>query len=131
MSADLKDEFRQVRFRCTQSPLPAEFFIVTACNPDGNQVDDETNRVATERLKEEIARLGFEAFPVTGGSWDFSHAEPGQGIVSSRAEALALARLFRQLAIFEVRDGRVFLIGARFETSAEEEVGRWDDLLYR
>lgn len=129
MSFDLKEEFRHVRFRCDLSPVPSAFFIVTACNPEGNVVDDEANRKATGRLEEDVERLGFDTFSVTGGNKDFSHAEPGLGIRCTRSEALDLARRFRQLAIFEIRAGRVFLISADDENSEGEEVGRWEDLL--
>lgn len=129
MNPDLKNEFRHVRFLCDQSPVPPAFFIVTACNPEGKQVDDDANRKAAERLEEEVGRLGYESFAVTGGNKDFSHAEPGLGICCSRPVALDLARRFRQLAIFEVRNGRVSLISASGETSAEEDVGLWEDLL--
>jgi len=40
-----------------------------------------------------------------------------------------MARQFRQLAIFEVRDGRVFLISALEDPEPDEVVGQWAELL--
>jgi len=125
----LKGEFRQARFRCDASPLPSTFFIITAHNPDGITVSDAANQQADEGLRAEISRLGYEPFPVTGGSADFTHAEPGHGLPCARGEALAMARQFRQLAIFEVRDGRVFLISALEDPEPDEVVGQWAELL--
>lgn len=66
---------------------------------------------------------------MTGGSADFTHAELGHGIPCSREEALALARQFRQVAIFEVRDGTVFLHSTRSSGLEQEVIGKWSELV--
>jgi hypothetical protein len=125
----LKPEYRDVRFRCGESDLPRYFYIITAHNPDGAAVAEEANTRADVALREEIGLLGFLSFPVTGGSPDFSHAEPGYGIQCSREEALGLARQFRQDAVFEIREGKVTLISALPSAEPDEFVGLWRDLL--
>jgi hypothetical protein len=71
---------------------------------------------------------GHDPIRVTGGNHDFTHSEPGYGIPCTRAEGLILARQFRQEAIFEVRDDRVFLISALVSPEPDEEVGLWSEL---
>ncbi len=108
--ADLPAEYRGTHFRCGLRDVPPEFRIVTAWNPEGEKTEVAANLVADEHLRSEIARLGFESFPVVGGNAEFTHEEPGHGIVCNRAEAVLLARRFRQLAFFEVLGGRVYLV---------------------
>ncbi|MFK5923388.1 MAG: DUF3293 domain-containing protein [Verrucomicrobiota bacterium] len=125
----MKDEYQQVRFHCEQKELPAAFFVVTAHNPEGNTVDDIANQMANEQLRAELESLNFKNFHVTGGNSDFSHAEPGYGIVCTREEALRLARKFRQDAIFEVREGKVFLVSAKDPTELIKKIGLWVELM--
>ena len=95
----------------------------------GETVDGTTNQKANEQLRSELDRLDYKTFPVTGGSPDFSHAELGYGIVCTREEALCLARQFRQDAVFEVREGKVFLVSATNTVAIVEEIGLWSELL--
>lgn len=124
----LKPEYGEVRFRCAVIDPPSSFFIITAHNPDGVKRDDAANRQADERFLIELERHGFAAFTVTGGSPDFSHSEAGYGIVCAREEALCLATLFRQDAIFEVCDGRVILLSALPSGEPDKEIGLWSEL---
>jgi hypothetical protein len=126
---DLPDEYRQVRFRSPVEDVPPEFRILTAHNPEGVVTPPEANEEADTHLRAELDRQGFEYFPVTGGSRDFSHAEPGYGIVCDRAEALLLARRFCQNGFFEVLGGRVYLISVHEAHRPGEYVGRWRDLV--
>jgi len=125
----MKEEYREVRFRCERADVPSSFVIVTAHNPDGIITDEHENQRSDERLRNKLDAIGFEYFPVTGGSADFSHAEPGHGVVCSREEALEIAREFDQQAIFEVREGKVFLISALPSPEADEELGKWEELV--
>ncbi len=125
MNSSLHDAFKQVRFLCDEDGVPDHFFIVTACNPDGVTVSENRNAKADQSLKETIDQLGFSVFRVTGGDFDFSHAEPGWGISCSRDQAKALAVSYRQLAFFEIRDGKVLLIVTDATDAAPEDLGKW------
>lgn len=127
--ADLPAAYREVRFRCEEGAVPPEFRIITAWNPEGEILSPAVNAVADEHLRSEIDRLRFESFPVTGGNADFSHAEPGYGIVCNRAEAVLLARRFRQLGFYEVLGGRVYLVSVHEGHAPGDPIGRWRDLL--
>lgn len=129
--AALPSAYRAVRFRCELRDIPSEFRVVTAWNPDGEVTDVAANHLADEHLRNEIARQGFESFPVTGGDRDFSHAEPGYGIVCNRAEAVLLARRFRQLAFFEVLGGRIYLVSVHEGHLPGDFIGCWRDRIER
>ena len=100
-----------------------------AHNPDGATADEQANQAANRTLETEIEQAGHHHFPVTGGSPDFTHAEPGFGVTCTDEEALRLARQFRQEAVFKVEDGRVFLISALDTNAAPEEIGSWNNLI--
>lgn len=125
----LRPEYRDACFRCPDPEPPARFFIITAYNPDGREVDERSNMIADAALRREISALGLDYLPVTGGSPDFSHAEPGYGIVCTRETALGLAKQFCQDAVFEVRHGQVILISALPSAEPDVVIGEWSDRL--
>jgi len=104
----------QARFRADlpHGGLPHSFCIVTACNPDGKTTSPEANAAANASLRELVEKQGWPHFPVTGGSADFTHTEPGFGIIAELDDCIALARTFKQEALFFVQRGRVFLYEA-------------------
>lgn len=121
--------YHQVRFKAElpEDALPVRFGIVTACNPDGRSVSDTENAAATEGFRAELAGGAAVFFPVTGGSADFVHAEPGFGIaLNTRAEAITLGRRWRQEAVFWVEAGEVELVPCGDGESSI--VGAWSDL---
>lgn len=126
MNHPLSNAFRQVRFLCEKDDIPDSFSIVTAYNPDGLTVSDDLNAKADQALKQAIDEAGFCAFRVTGGNFDFSHAEQGWGISCDQVEARALSARFGQLAFFEIRDRQVFLLPTDPSAGDEEDLGDWN-----
>ena len=94
--------FSHARFQASmpEGGWPEAFGVVTACDPDGEPAPGAVNAGATEDLRARLVAEGWAFFPVTGGSADFAHAEPGFGIVAGREEILALGREYRQVAVF-------------------------------
>lgn len=121
--------YAQVRFRAELplGGLPERFGIVTAWNPEGLPASPEANQADAERLAARVESLGIPAFPVTGGSADFSHAEPGLGLLTDQAQVIALGREFRQEAVFWVERGRVHLCSC-LESSGQMELNLWNRL---
>lgn len=121
--------YQNVRFR-SESPqggVPSRFAVITACNPDGQEVSDEANAIATERLRTELAKEGHLFFSVTGGSPDFSHVEPGFGVfLPSLEEAVQWGQRFRLEAIFGVEEGKVRLVFCLNEDALD--IGNWATL---
>jgi hypothetical protein len=95
--------------------LAGTFAVITACNPFGQLEDDETNRERTRALAEHLARADLPAVPVAGRSPDGSHVEPGFGVKAPLEIARAIARKFRQTAIFWWDGEAVWIIEAAGE----------------
>jgi hypothetical protein len=103
---------------------PLRFGVVTAWNPDGRDVSPAENALAHARLRARLEEESRVFFSVTGGSPDFSHAEPGYGIVfASCQEAVALGRAFRQEAVFWVEADRLQLVSCAYGQA--EDLGAW------
>lgn len=124
----MKSAYREVRFRADAPALgwPVAFGIATACNPDGVTRTTEFNHEACEGLRSELVLSGLVHFPVTGGSADFSHAEPGFGVVCSKSEILRLGRRYSQDAVFWIEEGLVHLLDC--SCNDVEHLGFWSDL---
>ena len=121
--------YHNVRFRAEipAAGLPAAFGVVTACNPNGHNVANEENHQATETLRCALTAEKHFYFPVTGGSPDFSHAEPGFGVLfKSPEEAVSWGRRYRQEAVFWIKEGRVQLVPC--DGTASVELGSWQTL---
>lgn len=87
MSDPLPQSYRLVRFECDEDDVPDHFFVVTACNLNRRTRPDRANAKADKDLREAISTMDYPAFRVTGGDFDFSHAEPGWGLAGARGES--------------------------------------------
>lgn len=116
-----------VRFRAElpESGLPAAFGVITACNPCGNNVSKEENEHATDTLRSALEAEALLCFPVTGGSSDFAHYEPGFGVLfGSAREAVSWGQRLQQEAIFWIEKGRIQLVPC--DSSAAVDLGPWE-----
>ena len=120
--------YTQVRFRAIvpHGELPESFGIVTAWNPDGMIQEGELNAAANDDLRASLDFSGLKYFAVTGGSPDFSHFEPGFGILADKATILEIGRRYRQEAVFWVEGGTVHVVSCSVENG--QKVGYWTDL---
>lgn len=120
--------YAHVRFRAElpKGGLPERFGIVTAWNPDGITIDEASNQAASARLEAILQAEALHHFPVTGGSPDFSHAEPGFGIIANQARIVALGREFRQEAVFWIDRGTVHLVPC--SDAPSQSLGLWSEL---
>jgi hypothetical protein len=76
--------------------------IITAWNPRGTAIDDESNRAAQQALEADLTEHGLRWYPAEGGSEDRYHLEASAAVIGlSRTDAVALGRTYRQDAIFE------------------------------
>lgn len=104
--------YRNARFRADlpHGGLPERFAVITACNPDGKTISEAENRARTVGLRDQLERLGHEAFPVTGYDAGSAHQEPGFGVLCPLATAYAIGNALDQEAIFWVERGQVNLV---------------------
>jgi Protein of unknown function (DUF3293) len=122
----MNPEYENAYFRAVPPThgWPRSFGVITACNPDGKIATDDENADATNQLRLELQSAKLEHFPVTGGSKDFIHTEPGFGVVfPSQEEALAWGRRYRQEAIFWVEDDQLSLVSCICQSA--KILGSW------
>lgn len=106
----LNPAYREVEFEFVTQGKPSDFWVITAYNPDGKNTDSILNKAADERLREAIEAQGHPSFRVIGSSPDQKHAEPGWGIPCDEATALKLGKRFSQEAVFQFKDGSIWLV---------------------
>lgn len=91
-------------------PFAAPVHIVTAYNPAGCEIDEETNIDRHRDL--DIAVSGLETIPTVGSAPDGSMPEPGFGLLDvSLSDALDLARDFGQRAIYQWTYDALTIVG--------------------
>lgn len=108
----MNDAYNHARFRAElpDSGLPESFAIITACNPNGKTISDEENLVKTEGLRQQLVKLGYLHFPVTGYDAQSPHEEAGFGVLCDFKTASSIGHALLQEAIFIVERGIVSLI---------------------
>ena len=76
-------------------------YVLTAYNPAGQLVSDETNAAAQARLQAHLRARGLTWWPADGGDPYWTHVEAGVALVGiAEADAIALGAEFKQEAIF-------------------------------
>lgn len=126
LTTPMNPAYRTVRFLLPNSgtsPLPETFAVVTACNPHGRILNEQENRKRVEALRQLLTATPFPFFAVTGCSPDQSHAEPGFGIVCGLEDALELATVFDQEAIYWIEGGWLDLVHR--SGSPRERLDHW------
>jgi len=124
MTPEQRAQFIQAVFRFEPLPVdwPADFAIITACDPDGLLTTAERNLAADVALEAELRAAGYRLHRITGGSADGVHLEPGWGVPIGLPGAVEFGRRYRQLAVFAVGVGRLALVDC--EDGSVEDLGR-------
>lgn len=117
--------YYETRFTLVGAPaeLPDRFAIVTAHNPMDRRWSPRMNATADHRLRRLLQRKLLPHFRAIGHAPDHSHAEAGWGIETDLETALALARRFRQRALWWVDFDALHLVAAR--GAGHEMLGRF------
>lgn len=110
--------------------LPEEFWVITACDPDGVEMEPEVNEKRTSDFRDELLAVGATFFPVTG--YDprpgKTHREPGFGIVTGEKKALEWGRRLEQIAVYQVGAEGVWLVFCG-ETPERFFVRNWEEMI--
>jgi len=124
MTSEQRALFQQAVFRSAPLPAdwPADFAIITACDPDGLPTTTELNRAADKALESELRAAGYRLHRITGGSADGVYLEPGWGVPIGLPGAVEYGRRYRQLAVFYIQGGRLKLVDCA--DGASEDLGR-------
>lgn len=123
--------YKRARFRAElpNGGLPDFFSIITACNPDGKTISAVENTKKTEGLRQQLLKLGYAHFPVTGYDAQSPYEEAGFGVICEQQTAMAIGHALLQEAIFIVERGMVSLIDLRFALSPPPEILRpWSEM---
>ena len=107
----------------THHLLPQEFLIITAYNPKGRAAPPSRNHHQDQTLRAVLEGRGATPFRVIGRSVDGSHQEPGWGATLDIQTGLEIGRMFKQEAIYQVRDDELTLHGCIREE--QEHLGSW------
>jgi hypothetical protein len=104
------------------------FAILTAYNPEGKEVDPETNTEADKELRRSLSRKSLPKHRIKGVSEDWSHEEKGFAVWGlNRKTASEIGRGFGQDAYFWVDNGTVHVHSCH--TQEKQKVGTWEDRL--
>lgn len=102
--------FLQTQFNTSANRLPADFWLITAYNPDGIDSSQGLNESSDMALFAELENLGHAPIRITGSSPDGIHSEPGWAAPIDESTALELGRKYQQLALFHFHSGKIDLV---------------------
>ncbi len=106
---------------------PADFHIITAFNPKTLLLEQEDDAADTH-LRTQLELDQIAHFRITGCSADLAHQEASWAIIGiSLGRAIEIGRQYGQNAIFEVRDGEVFVVSC--ETLERQPIGQFQERL--
>ena len=91
-------------------PLPHAFAIIAAHNPMNRIRSLRINRKDDLRLRRLLERKLHPHFRAIAQATDGSHIEPGWAVEAPVEEALAIARRYKQFAIWWIESGELHLI---------------------
>jgi hypothetical protein len=91
--------------------LSDSFAVLTAYDPQGRDLDPGENRRRAEILESELRRRRVHCVRVDACSPDGGHCERSVAAAMPRADAVALAGLHQQVAIFWFDGERFWIVG--------------------
>jgi hypothetical protein len=100
------------RLEGAPDPLPRHFAIITACNPMDQPWSARMNASADHRLRRLLKRRLIRHFRAIGHAPDHSHAEPGWAVQTDLDLSIAIARRFRQRALWWIENDSLHLVAA-------------------
>lgn len=113
-----------------ESALPSSFVVITAYNPYGKRSSPMSRNLHQDAtLKSVLLGRGFQPIRVVGMSPDGVHREPGWAVPLLETDALELGRVFKQEAIYCIRQGELYLTSCahprRGQDREEYHLGTW------
>lgn len=91
--------------------LDGKFAVLTAYNPNGENVAAEQNEALSKELEAELEGLAEKFIRVDACSPDESHCECSVALSSTRERAIEIARRFNQVAIFWFDGDHFWIVG--------------------
>jgi hypothetical protein len=101
-----------------------DFAIISARNPEGRQQSDQLNQQAEQGMQQWLIRNGYENCRIFGCSPTLDYVEPSFLVyMLGKENAVELAILFRQNALFWVSDDRLYLVPCDALSNTEVDLG--------
>lgn len=128
---DLWGCYQRIKFRFPeQLSLPFNTFqIVTACNPKSVQLETRLNSLRIQKLQRYFESTKRVYFDVECGDENFGWSESSFAVSLSARDWLNLARLYQQNAIYEVKDGELWLIPVMLKNVKATRLGFFEDFV--
>lgn len=108
---ELWESYKSSIFLCHQR-LAADinFAIISAQNPAGLLTSPEFNLLLDKQLQAHLQQIGAPYRSVIGAAPDFSVQEKSWMVLCEKAQAIALARVFTQNAIYWIEQNKLYLV---------------------
>lgn len=98
--------------------LSPPLWIITACNPGGAARSEAVNRRENRRLLGAVQAAGWRHWPAVGRNAEATWQEASFAVEAPGEAILALARRFRQDAVFRLDGGGLGVVGCAVAGSA-------------
>lgn len=108
-----------------------DFAIITACNPQGQDLPNSANRLRDKALQQDIAQTGAVYRSLYGCSPEFDYCERSWAVATDKQHATALAEKYQQNAIYWVEQGQLFLTPCLLTDFNEEHLGAFQNRLVK
>lgn len=120
---DQWESYKDSVFLCHQ-PLgdQIDFAIISAQNPKGSLYPLQHNLLLDRELESHLEQQNLPCRKIIGASPDLVFQEKSWAVVCDKSQAIDLALLFQQNAIYWVEAGQLFLVPALLQ-QAEEYLG--------
>lgn len=126
----LWEKYKAVKFRIGASfPNYQAFAIVTAYNPASIVCSDKVNRIKQQKLCRYLSNKQLGFCDIVAGNHDFSYFEPSLAVETEVMQAMNLAKLYRQNAIYYVEDENLFLLPTMVKHVEKEKLGKFADFI--
>ncbi|MCC2608046.1 DUF3293 domain-containing protein [Planctobacterium marinum] len=85
-------------------------FIISACNPESKVCSAQQNRIKSEKLQRYFASHSLVHQSLLVGDADFDWVEPSFWADINEKQAINLAALYRQNAIYQIQQSELLLV---------------------
>jgi len=124
-------QYQNIRFRDMSYPttLPADFHVLTACNPGSKMLPQFKNTLRTQKLARYLDNKQIDFGTVDCGDRQFNWVEASLLVDCNLDECIRLARLYQQNAIYSVVSGELFLVPTLMIGVSKVALGKFSDFL--
>ena len=124
---DIKIRFQNRASLAVSQKLGDEYLIITACNPKSFPLSDQQNRLQTQKMRRYLKTKQIKFCEIHVGNVDFSWSEHSFAMKLSLNRGVNLARIYRQNAIYCVRNGTLWLLPVLLNEYKSENLGPVED----